>query len=90
MAFGRAGFATVTQGKPALTRLDPQQRLLAIGLVLGVMMVAFEITAVLTALPTITDQLHGDSLYGVALACYTLANLVALVSTGELTDRFGQ
>ena len=52
-------------------------------------MVAFEITAVLTALPTITDQLHGDSLYGVALACYTLANLVALVVTGELTDRYG-
>ncbi len=52
-------------------------------------MVAFEITAVITALPTITDELHGDSLYGVALACYTLANLVALVVTGELTDRFG-
>ena len=62
---------------------------MAIGLVLGVTMVAFEITAVLTTLPTITDQLHGDSLYGVALACYTLANLVALVVTGELTDRYG-
>ena len=71
------------------TRLNRQQRMLAIGLVLGVTMVAFEITAVLTALPSITDQLHGDSLYGVALACYTLANLVALVTTGELTDRFG-
>jgi MFS family permease len=71
------------------TRLDRQQRLMAIGLVLGVTMVAFEITAVLTALPTITDELHGDSLYGVALACYTLANLVALVVTGELTDRYG-
>ena len=71
------------------TRLDRQQRLMAIGLVLGVTMVAFEITAVLTTLPTITDQLHGDSLYGVALACYTLANLVALVVTGELTDRYG-
>ena len=75
--------------KPVLTRLDRQQRLMAIGLVLGVTMVAFEITAVLTALPSITDQLHGDSLYGVALACYTLANLVALVVTGELTDRYG-
>jgi MFS family permease len=72
-----------------VTRLNRQQRLLAIGLVLGVTMVAFEITAVLTALPSITDQLRGDSLYGVALACYTLANLVALVVTGELTDRFG-
>ena len=74
---------------PVVTRLDRQQRLLAVGLVLGVTMVAFEITAVLTALPSITDELHGDSLYGVALACYTLANLVALVVTGELTDRFG-
>ena len=89
MAVGRAGFAAVTEAKPTVTPLDRQQRLLAIGLVLGVTMVAFEITAVLTALPTITDQLHGDSLYGVALACYTLANLVALVVTGELTDRYG-
>jgi MFS family permease len=89
VAPGRAGLASVTSVKPEVTRLDRQQRLLAIGLVLGVTMVAFEITAVLTALPTITDQLHGDSLYGVALACYTLANLVALVVTGELTDRYG-
>ena len=89
MAIGRAGLSTVTSAKPATTRLDRQQRLMAIGLVLGVTMVAFEITAVLTTLPTITDELHGDSLYGVALACYTLANLVALVVTGELTDRFG-
>lgn len=79
----------MTSAKPATTRLDRQQRLMAIGLVLGVTMVAFEITAVLTTLPTITDELHGDSLYGVALASYTLANLVALVVTGELTDRFG-
>jgi MFS family permease len=57
--------------------------------VLGVSLVAFEITAVATALPTITDELGGDSLYGVALASYTLANLVALVATGELADRFG-
>ncbi|MEY2524100.1 MAG: hypothetical protein QOJ66_2665 [Ilumatobacteraceae bacterium] len=89
MAIGRARFAAVTDVKPTFTRLDRQQRLLAVGLVLGVTMVAFEITAVLTTLPTITDQLHGDSLYGVALACYTLANLVALVVTGELTDRYG-
>ena len=79
----------MTAVRPTGTRLDRQQRLLAVGLVLGVTMVAFEITAVLTALPTITDELHGDSLYGVALASYTLANLVALVVTGELTDRYG-
>jgi MFS family permease len=79
----------VTVTRAPLTPFTRQQRLLAVGLVLGVTMVAFEVTAVLTALPSIADQLHGDSLYGVALACYTLANLVALVVTGELTDRFG-
>ena len=89
VASGRARLSTMTSVEPVPTRLDRQQRLLAIGLVLGVTMVAFEITAVITALPTITDELHGDSLYGVALACYTLANLVALVVTGELTDRYG-
>ncbi|MEO5901249.1 MAG: MFS transporter [Ilumatobacteraceae bacterium] len=65
------------------------QRVLAIGLVLGVTLVAFETTAVITALPTITDDLGGDSLYGVTLAAYTLANLVALVAAGELADRHG-
>ena len=69
--------------------LDANQRLLAIGLVLGVTLVAFESTAVITALPTIADQLGGDSLYGVALACYTLADLVALVAAGMLADRIG-
>jgi MFS family permease len=71
------------------TPLDANQRLLAIGLILGVTLVAFESTAVITALPTITDQLGGDSLYGVALASYTLADLVALVATGMLADRIG-
>ncbi len=53
------------------------------------MLVAFEVTSVITALPTITDELGGDSLYGVTLAIYTLANLVALVATGEFSDRRG-
>ena len=71
------------------TPLDANQRLLAVGLVLGVTLVAFESTAVITALPTITDELGGDSLYGVALASYTLADLVALVAAGMLADRIG-
>ncbi len=83
-----------TRGEPTppyggQASLTPSQRLLAIGLVLGVTLVAFETTAVITALPTITDELGGDSLYGVALASYTLANLVALVAAGELSDRHG-
>ena len=72
-----------------LTPFTAQQRRLAAGLVLAVMLVAFEVTSVITALPTITDELGGDSLYGVTLAVYTLANLVALVAVGEFSDRRG-
>ena len=64
-------------------------RLLTVGLVLGVTLVAFETTAVITALPTITDELGGDTLYGVALAAYTLANMLSLVAAGRLADRRG-
>jgi MFS family permease len=84
VAAGRARLAILST-----TRLDLHQRLLAVGLILSVMLVAFEVTAVITALPTITDELGGDSLYGVSLAAYTLANLVSLVAAGELSDRFG-
>ena len=71
------------------TPLDTSQRALAVGLVLSVTLVAFETTAVITALPTITDVLHGDSLYGATLAAYMLADLVALVWAGEQADRHG-
>ena len=45
-----------------VTPLTRAQRLLAVGLVLGVTLVAFEVTAVVTAMPTIADVLDGDSL----------------------------
>ena len=91
MAAGGPGLPGVTAHQPALERtpFNAEQRLLAIGLVLAVMLVAFEVTAVITALPTITDELGGDSLYGVSLAIYTLANMVALVVAGELSDKRG-
>lgn len=69
--------------------LSAAQRLLATGLVLGVTLVAFEVTAIVTAMPTITADLDGDSLFGLAAAVYTLANLVATVAAGELADRRG-
>jgi MFS family permease len=71
------------------TRLDGGQRALAIGLVLSVTLVAFESTAVITALPTITDELHGISLYGTTIAAYMLADLIALVWSSETADRRG-
>ena len=99
MAAGGPGFPGVTAppgnasdtgtAGVARTPFNADQRMLATGMVLAVMLVAFDVTAVITALPTITDQLGGDALYGVSLAVYTLANLVALVAAGELSDRRG-
>ena len=62
---------------------------MAVGLILSVSLVAFETTAVITALPTITDELDGDALYGATLSVYMLADLVALVWAGERADRVG-
>lgn len=62
---------------------------LAVGLVLATTLIAFEVTAVITALPTVADELGGDSLYGATLAAYTLANIVSLVAVGGLIDRRG-
>ncbi len=70
-------------------RLDTGQRMLAVGLVLGVSLVGFEVTALTTVLPTVTDELGGDSLYGVCLAVYTLAGMVSLVIAGRAADRSG-
>jgi MFS family permease len=79
-----ARLAEVAVAEPGSGRLG-----LSVGLVLGVVLVAFEVTAITTVMPTISDEFGGDSLYGVTLACYTLANLASLVTAGELTDRFG-
>jgi len=73
----------------ALAAVSPQQRLLAAGLVLTVFISAFESTAVITALPTIADELHGRSLYGTVFAVSLLATLVAIVTAGEYADRKG-
>ena len=40
-------------------------------------------------MPTITEDLHGDTLYGAAFAAFMLANLVGIVVAGEQADRRG-
>jgi MFS family permease len=50
---------------------------------------AFEAVAVVTAMPAISADLHGDRLYGAAFSAYMLANLVSLVVSGEQSDRRG-
>ena len=72
-----------------LRRCEPTRRSSAAGLFLAVTIAAFESTAVITALPTIVDDLGGRSLYGATLAANFLANLVAIVAAGEAADRRG-
>lgn len=67
----------------------PPHRALAIGLVASTSLIAFEVTALITALPTASDELNGDSLYGATLAAYTLANIIGLVACGEQIDQRG-
>lgn len=62
---------------------------LVVGLALAVTLIAFEATAVITVMPTITEEFHGDSLYGAAFASFMLANLVSIVVSAEQADRRG-
>ncbi len=50
---------------------------------------AFEAVSVVTALPAISADLHGDRLYGVAFSAYMLASLVSLIVSGEQADLVG-
>ena len=56
---------------------------------MATVLIAFESTALLTALPTISDNLQGDGLYGATLSAYMLATMVGLVASGTAADRRG-
>lgn len=75
--------------RSALTPSPRHHRALAVALVMATVLIAFETTALLTALPTISDDLRGDRLYGATLSAYTLANMVGLVTSGAAVDRRG-
>ena len=66
-----------------------RQKALAVGLVSCTSLIAFETTSLLTALPTIAEDLGGDYLYGATLAAYMLADIIGLVISGEQADRRG-
>ena len=79
----------MNQSTEQATHISQRQRALAIGLVSCTSLVAFETTSLLTALPTIADDLQGDYLYGATLAAYMLAAIIGLVAASEQADRRG-
>lgn len=64
-------------------------RSLSIGIVSVVFLIAFEATAVGTAMPVAARELHGIPLYAFAFSAYFTTSLFAMVLSGQWADRRG-
>jgi MFS family permease len=69
--------------------LSGPYRALTFGIVSCVLLVAFEATAVNTAMPVAARDLHGLGLYAFAFSGYFTASLLAMVVSGEWSDKRG-
>jgi MFS family permease len=65
----------------------PARRLLTVGLVLAVTLVAFEALAIATILPVVGRELGDLRLYGWVFSAFLLASLIGIVVAGTLADR---
>ncbi|MBB1155201.1 MULTISPECIES: MFS transporter [Amycolatopsis] len=66
-----------------------EHRLVTVGLLLVVTLVAFENMGVATAMPTLVAELHGLALYSWPFTTFLVASVVATVLSGRLGDRRG-
>lgn len=64
-------------------------RALSIGIVSVVLLIAFEATAVGTAMPVAARELNGIPLYAFAFSAYFTTSLFAMVLSGQWADRRG-
>jgi MFS family permease len=62
---------------------------LTVGLILTIVVVAFEALAVATVLPAVVADLGGLNLYGWAFSAFLLAQLIGIVVAGLLADERG-
>ncbi|WP_405780382.1 MFS transporter [Streptomyces sp. NBC_00859] len=69
--------------------LGSAYRALSIGIVTVVLLIAFEATAVGTAMPVAARELHGVALYAFAFSAYFTTSLFAMVLSGQWADRSG-
>ncbi|MFE7130766.1 MFS transporter [Streptomyces sp. NPDC057638] len=69
--------------------LDRTYRALTIGTTAVVLLVAFEATAVGTAMPVAARELEGVGLYAFAFSAYFTTSLFAMVLSGQWSDRDG-
>lgn len=69
--------------------LSRPYRALSIGIVSVVLLIAFEATAVGTAMPVAARELDGVSLYAFAFSAYFTTSLFGMVLAGQWSDRGG-
>jgi MFS family permease len=69
--------------------IRPPYRGTTIGLLLVITVVAYEAMAVATAMPRAVAALHGLAFYGWPFTAFLMANVVGIVTGGELADRDG-
>jgi MFS family permease len=71
------------------TVLSSSYRALSVGIVSVVLLIAFEATAVGTAMPVAARELDGVSLYAFAFSGYFTTSLFGMVLAGQWSDRRG-
>lgn len=73
----------------AVPATTPSRRGLIVGLLLSVAAIAFEATAVVTAMPAAVDDLGNLDLYAWAFTGFVIAQTLSIVAAGQAADRFG-
>ncbi|GGQ02792.1 MFS transporter [Streptomyces mutabilis] len=81
--------APVGPTPPVDTVLSRTYRALSVGIVSVVVLIAFEATAVGTAMPVAARELDGVSLYAFAFSGYFTTSLFGMVLSGQWSDRRG-
>ncbi|GAA4817733.1 MFS transporter [Streptomyces ziwulingensis] len=86
---GATGSAAPVPPSASDTVLSRAYRALSVGIVSVIVLIAFEATAVNTAMPVAARELHGVALYAFAFSGYFTTSLFAMVLSGQWSDRRG-
>ncbi|MFD8308114.1 MFS transporter [Streptomyces sp. NPDC059690] len=84
-----AAVADQTPGRAEEGVLGRSYRALSVGIVSVVLLIAFEATAVGTAMPVAARELNGVGLYAFAFSGYFTTSLFGMVFAGQWSDRRG-
>ena len=81
---------SVPQQPDATVTPLPGRRIITIGLLLSMAVIAIETTVVTTALPTVVGELQGLELYPWVFSAYLLSSTVTVPIFGKLADLYGR